>query len=455
MAENIGKSGVGGRIKRYANVTTKMSSLAFKLASERYLGFDINRTKHAEELREALGGLKGPLMKVAQILSTIPDVLPPEYVKKLETLQADAPAMGWLFVKRRMAAELGLNWEDKYAHFERQAISAASLGQVHKAISHDGKPLAVKLQYPDMASAIEADLNQLRFVFKLYERFENTISTNEMYQEIADRLYEELDYVNEAKNLNLYRLMLADEKTVSIPEVIPALSSDKLLSMTWLEGQKLMNWIENEPSQHERNKVAMNMFRAWYIPFYYYGVIHGDPHLGNYSIKDDLGINLMDFGAVRVFKPMFVSGVIDLYKALRDKNRKLAGEAYEKWGFKNLDRETIEVLNLWANFIYSPLLKDEVRPIQEVRSGDEGKKLVAHVRNELKRIGRISPPPEFVLMDRAAVGLGSVFLHLKAEVNWHRLFHELIDDFSTEELEKRQYNACTNVGLETSKLGKF
>ncbi|MGB0810038.1 MAG: ABC1 kinase family protein, partial [Candidatus Puniceispirillaceae bacterium] len=209
MAAYDGQSGVGGRIRRYARVTGTMSGLAARLAGERYLGMDVDRNKHAAQLREALGGLKGPLMKVAQILSTIPDALPPEYAEELAALQADAPSMGWLFVKRRIAAALGADWQGKYAQFDRQAISAASLGQVHKAVSHDGQALAVKLQYPDMASAIDADLRQLKLVFQLYERFDKAISTADIHKELSDRLREELDYGREAANLNLYRLMLA------------------------------------------------------------------------------------------------------------------------------------------------------------------------------------------------------------------------------------------------------
>jgi predicted unusual protein kinase regulating ubiquinone biosynthesis (AarF/ABC1/UbiB family) len=386
-------------------------------------------------------------MKVAQILSTIPDALPPEYADELAALQADAPPMGWLFVKRRMAAGLGADWQGKYAQFDRQAISAASLGQVHKATSHEGEPLAVKLQYPDMASAIDADLRQLKLVFQLYERFDSAISTADIHQELSDRLREELDYGREAANLNLYRFMLADESTVNIPEVKPDLSAQQLLTMSWLEGQKLMDWLATKPSQEQRNQVAMNMFRAWYIPFYFYGVIHGDPHLGNYSIDKGLKINLLDFGSIRIFRPEFVAGVIDLYKALRDRDNKLARQAYERWGFDGLDDEAIEVLNIWAGFIYAPLLADEVRPIQQMRSGSEGRELASKVHEELKRIGGIRPPREFVLMDRAAVGLGSVFLHLKAEVNWHRLFHDLIEDFSVEGLAKRQDEACSKVGV--------
>ena len=437
----------GGRLRRYAQVTSTMGGLAARVAGERYLGFDIDRGKHAADLRKALGGLKGPIMKVAQILSTIPDALPPEYADELASLQADAPAMGWLFTRRRMASELGTNWQEKFASFSRDAVSAASLGQVHQATSLDGEKLAVKLQYPDMQSAIEADLRQLKLLFQLYERYDSAISTRDIYDELSDRLKEELDYRREADNLRLYSYMLRDEAVVTLPEYVPELSSGRLLTMSWLDGTRVIPFLETNPSQEARNQIAKNMFRVWYVPFYYYGVIHGDPHLGNYSLRDDNTINLMDFGSIRLFRPQFVAGVIELYKALRDQNRDQAVDAYERWGFTGLDNEAISVLNMWAEFIYAPLLEDKVRPIQEMRNGKAGRELAGKVHQELKRIGGIKPPREFVLMDRAAVGLGSVFMHLGAEVNWHNLFHDLIDDFSVDALATRQKEAVAQVGL--------
>ncbi len=446
MARSEERSTIGRRLKRYAQVTGAMSGLAARLAGERYLGLELDRSEHANQLREALGSLKGPLMKVAQILSTIPDALPQEYAEELATLQADAPSMGWLFVKRRMRAELGIEWEKKFDSFDKNACSAASLGQVHKAI-HNGEKVAVKLQYPDMESAINADLNQLKLVFSLYERIDSAISTKDIHSELSDRLREELDYIREALNMKLYRLILADESDVILPEPVEALSTSRVLTMRWVEGQKLMKYLHSGPSQEDRNIVAINMFRTWYVPFYYYGVIHGDPHLGNYSITKDLKINLMDFGSIRVFRPEFVGGVIDLYKALRDGNNELAVHAYSQWGFDDLDKEAIEILNIWARFIYGPLLENKIRPIQEIRGGNYGRELAGKVHQELKRIGGIKPPREFVLMDRAAVGLGSVFMHLKAEVNWHQLFHGLIDDFTLKNLQTRQSQAIKKVGL--------
>ena len=148
----------GSRARRFVRTTRAVGGLAAKVAGERYLGVNINRDKHAGDLRAALGGLKGPLMKVAQILATIPDALPKEYAEELRQLQADAPSMGPPFVRRRMAGELGPEWRQSFAEFDLKAAHAASLGQVHRATLHEGQDVAVKLQYPDMKAAVEADL---------------------------------------------------------------------------------------------------------------------------------------------------------------------------------------------------------------------------------------------------------------------------------------------------------
>jgi predicted unusual protein kinase regulating ubiquinone biosynthesis (AarF/ABC1/UbiB family) len=431
-----GSSTLTGRVRRYAQVSTAVGGLAARLAGERYLGLSLDRERHASELKAALGGIKGPLMKVAQLLATIPDALPKEYAGELTKLQANAPAMGWPFVKRRMANELGADWPKRFRSFEREAARAASLGQVHRAVALDGRALACKLQYPDMASAVEADLRQLKLVMSIYERYDRAVSTADIHAEIADRLREELDYEREAKHIALYRRILAKEGGVHVPEVLPDLSTKRLLTMTWLDGRPLME-IVDAPIER-RNRIAYNMFRAWYVPFYFYGAIHGDPHLGNYTARADDAVNLLDFGCIRVFRPSFVAGVIDLYHALERGDDELAVHAYESWGFRNLGKEMIEVLNRWARFVYAPLLDDRQRRIQETDSGVYGREVAETVHGDLRRLGGVRPPREFVFMDRAAVGLGSVFLHLKAEINWHRTFHELIDGFEVRALEKRQ-----------------
>ena len=439
------RDNLGGRVKRYAKVSTSVGGLAARLAGERLLGIPIDRKSHARDLKTALGGLKGPLMKVAQIMATIPEALPQEYVQELIQLQSNAPAMGWPFVKRRMQAELGPGWQRRFESFEHAASAAASLGQVHKA-RLDGELLACKLQYPDMQSAVEADLAQLKLIFAIYKRYDKTIDTSQVHQEIAARLREELDYVLEARHQQLFGAMLAKEKAVHVAAVCPDLSTGRLLTMSWLDGRRLLEF--KEADLETRNAIAQNLFRAWYVPFYDYGIIHGDPHLGNYSVREDLSINLLDFGCIRVFRSPFVQGVIDLYRAIRDDDRDLAVHAYETWGFANLSDEIIDTLNLWANFVYGPLLDDRSRRIQESGGdGVYGREVAESVHRRLRELGGVRPPREFVFMDRAAIGLGGVFMHLRAEINWHRLFHDLIDRFDAEAMKRRQTQALNKAGV--------
>jgi predicted unusual protein kinase regulating ubiquinone biosynthesis (AarF/ABC1/UbiB family) len=435
----------GGRVARYARVSTAVGGLAARMAGERYLGIKVDRDAHAKELRAALGGLKGPLMKVAQLLATIPEAIPDEYVAELSQLQSNAPSMGWSFVRRRMQAELGHGWEARFQSFEREAAAAASLGQVHRAVGLDGRKLACKLQYPDMASAVEADLGQLRLILGLFERVDKAVSTKRVHEEISERLREELDYEREGQNMALYADILRDEPGVHVPVRVPELSTKRLLTMGWLEGDRITEVADRDPKLAE--KVAINMFRAWYAPLYRYGVLHGDPHLGNYSARPDGSINLMDFGCVRIFKPTFIKAVIDLYRSVQTNDVDMAAEAYRTWGFGDLSKEVVGILNIWARFIYEPLLEDKPRLIGQATNGIYGREIARQVHQELIRVGGVEVPREFVFMDRATLGLGSVFIHLKTKLNWHRLFEELIADFDVDAMTKRQTKVLKKLDI--------
>jgi predicted unusual protein kinase regulating ubiquinone biosynthesis (AarF/ABC1/UbiB family) len=436
-----------GEIRRMARTSGAVGGIAARVAGAKVFGLKTDRTAHAEDLRAILGGLKGPLMKVAQFLSTVPDALPAEYAEELAHLQSNAPAMGWNFVRRRMAAELGQDWERKFASFSREAAAAASLGQVHRAVLPDGREVACKLQYPDMASTVEADLRQLKLAMAIYHRMDNAIQHEEIYKELTARLREELDYEREAAQMRLYGIMLADQPDVHVPVPVEGYCTKRLLTMTWLEGRPLMRRLEEEPPAEERNRIAHALFHAWYVPFYRYGVIHGDPHLGNYQVRPDGSVNLLDFGAIRVFAPKFVRGVIDLYEAVRDRDDAKAHHAYETWGFTDLSREKMEVLNLWARFLYEPLVEDRVRRIQLTDDPQFGREVAEQVHAGLQRTGGVKPPREFVLMDRSAIGLGGVFVRLKAELNWFRMFQGLVEGFDEAALAERQAKALAAAGV--------
>jgi predicted unusual protein kinase regulating ubiquinone biosynthesis (AarF/ABC1/UbiB family) len=181
------------RAARYARVGANMGGVAARMAGARLFAREGQDASNAAALAQALGGLKGPIMKVAQLLATIPDIIPPEYAAELQKLQSEAPPMGAAFVKRRMQAELGPDWQARFGSFDLKPAAAASLGQVHRATTKTGEPLACKLQYPDMQSAVEADIRQLEIVFALHRRFDPAIDTREISKEIGERVREELD----------------------------------------------------------------------------------------------------------------------------------------------------------------------------------------------------------------------------------------------------------------------
>jgi predicted unusual protein kinase regulating ubiquinone biosynthesis (AarF/ABC1/UbiB family) len=438
------------RAARYARVGANMSGVAARMAGTRLFGAN-GQISNAAALTQALGGLKGPMMKVAQMMATIPDLLPPQYAEELQTLQNDAPPMGAAFVKRRMQAELGTDWQSRFGAFDLRPAAAASLGQVHRASTKDGAPLACKLQYPDMQSAVEADLNQLDILFGLHRQFSAAVDTREVATEIADRLREELDYAREAKHAALYAEILRDDETVRVPHVHKDLSTGRLLTLGWLEGEKLLDF--KTADEATRNRLSLAMFRAWWYPMSHYAVIHGDPHPGNYTVFRDeagapAGINLLDYGCIRIFPPRFAAGVVDLYRGFLHGDEARVVHAYESWGFKNLTKDLVETLNIWARFIYAPLLDDRVRTVADgIAPGQYGRREAFLLHQALKSKGPVKIPREFVFMDRAAIGLGSVFLHLQARMNFHRLYEDLIEDFDPDVLAQRQQQALVGAGL--------
>jgi len=427
------------RANRYIQLTGQVGGLLAKLGANRFLGVDIDKNKHALNLKKDLGEVKGPFMKIAQLISMIPDALPIEYSKQLMQLQSHAPSMGESFVRRRMANELGEDWIKFFLNFNTTASYAASLGQVHKAKLKNGDIVACKLQYPDMQSAVNADLNQFKLILNLFEKYNKAIKTKKIFSEIKDRLIEEIDYENEIKNINIFEKIFKFDKSVNIPKIYRNSSTKRLITMTWLDGQSLDNILLISKNKKELSeRIAINIFNAWYMPFYKFCVIHGDPHFGNYTFKKNGDINLFDFGCVRFFPINFVKAVLNLYHALEKKDEDLTVEAYKTWGFKKINKKLIKILNLWASYIYGPLLEDKKRLIQGEKNRGYGIGVANNVYKELKKIGGVEPPKEFVFMDRAAIGMGSLFMKLDVKLNWHKLFKDLINDFDEKRILKER-----------------
>lgn len=381
-------------------------------------------------LKAALGTLKGPMMKIAQILGNIPGALPDNYREAFAELQSMAPPMGPLFVKRRMRQELGENYNSLFCNFELDAFKAASLGQVHKAELKSGEKVVCKLQYPAMKETVASDLQQFVFVLNSLSFTGRSIEARGLIDELADRLYEEIDYRKEVSNLELFRAIYASQdfqahiKAPCIPKVFTDYSTDKLIVMEYLAGEPLVAACHN---QDMANNVGRSLFWCWYWPLYYAGVIHGDSHMGNYALGSDGTLQLYDFGCVKVFSQEFVKSIEYLYRGLLHNDKDQYVHAFEKWGFVPLHNSVIECLHKWALYMYGPLLEDKVRPIDEDFSSEKGRLLAREVFRQLKKAGGVTPPKEFVFLDRATVGMGGTLMNLKSVNNWHKEFEALLE----------------------------
>ncbi|QCE33668.1 AarF/ABC1/UbiB kinase family protein [Acetobacteraceae bacterium] len=401
----------------------------------------------AEKLKAALGNLRGPLVKVAQLMASIPGLLPEDYIAELSELQMQAPAMGWSFVQRRMRNELGQDWERYFNSFDKKACNAASLGQVHKAFLSNGYKVACKLQYPGMEKSIESDLLQLKALFGVYSFFDGAIKQDRVFKELSDRLREELDYRREVANLSIFGNILKSIPEIHVPRPAKRISTHRLLVMEWLEGISFSDFLSKNPSQEERNKVARTLFKAWYLPFYSFGFLHGDPHSGNYGVRENGDVNLFDLGSIRVFPAKFVQGVVQLYQAMKEQDPLKQRKAYEMWGFKEVNDDIFEALNLWSSFFFRPFLIEGEHSLEKTNNSEAAHEVLENVYATLKKGGGVTLPQEFVLLDRSALGLGGAFLRLGASINWKALFEEEIALFSMENLANAQQEILQSAGL--------
>jgi len=435
-----------GRIKHYSGVTTGLAGVAIRGTGRWLGGKDVMGIDNARDIVRMLGGLRGPLMKGAQIAGGLPEILPPEFAAELAKLQSDAPEMGVAFVRRRMAAELGRDWQTKFKSFDLKAAHAASLGQVHRATGHDGRVLACKLQYPDMQSAVEADLTQLKTVLSLQRLAEHKFDTSEIAEEAVERIREELDYAREAAHMRLFGFMFKGDERIAAPEPVGELSTERLLTMTWLEGAPFREALKRP--QAERDAIGRALYHAWFLPLYRFGVVHGDAHLGNYTVRADGGINLLDFGCVRVFPPRVVGGLVGLYRAQLRGDDALAANAYADWGFAHATPELVEKMRPWATMVFGPLLEDRERTIGEgAPSFMADPRQIWTMKKRLREGAAVRPPREFMFVARAILGVGAALVHLNAKLNWHRMFEDLIADFDTDVVAARQKEALRAAAL--------
>jgi predicted unusual protein kinase regulating ubiquinone biosynthesis (AarF/ABC1/UbiB family) len=262
------------------------------------------RLEQAKQVRQELQSLRGPIMKVGQVLSMQTRFLGPELIEELSALQMQAPPMHPTLMRAQFKSAFGKSPEAVFRSFAPEPFAAASLGQVHWAVTKSGQDVAVKIQYPAMQEAIQSDFQALRaagFAARLTGHLKESV-----IREVERGILEETDYVNEARNIAHFRKALAPLDFVRVPEVHRALSSDQVLTMSRVPGLRLQDFLKTNPSQALRDQLGAGLTRLFFFQLFRVQALHADPHPGNYLLNNDGTIGLVDFGCVKYLKPEVV-----------------------------------------------------------------------------------------------------------------------------------------------------
>jgi predicted unusual protein kinase regulating ubiquinone biosynthesis (AarF/ABC1/UbiB family) len=379
----------------------------------------------AMKIADTFGELKGAVMKLGQVLSIQEDAVPPEFREVLAKLQSQAPPMHPSYAVEAIQAELGAKVGDLFGSFERRPIASASLGQVHAATLRDGTPVVVKVQYPGIEKTIRADLKMVEPVVKAIALTGRSYDMREMLEEVEARLGEELDYEKEAANQEALALGLASLESVRVPRVIRSHSRRRVITMDRLEGVHLDAYVARAPSRGERHARARILSELFWTMECDLGVLHADPHPGNFLFLDDGRIGLLDFGCMKRFDDAFLRGYVRLMRRILARDDEGVLDMYERMGFLSEEVRTPERVRAWLDWSYlscRPFIED--RPWPDPSRGESWSAMIREMHESLAQItlkvGTYTPR-DSVYLNRVSLGMMCFWTRLDASLNWHRL----------------------------------
>ncbi len=379
----------------------------------------------AEQVVDTLGNMKGALMKIGQMASFLDQGMPEHVRETLAQLQADAPPMSTDLVDRVVLDELGAVPSEVFAEFDPDPIAAASIGQVHRAITREGVAVAVKVQYPGVDEAIQSDLANADAIFIGLQTLFPGLDPDSIADELRARITEELDYHTEASNQQLFADYYRDHPFISVPDVLPAYSSRAVLTTALAEGvpfAEMLGW-----GQDQRNLAAETIYRFAFGSIYQLGAFNGDPHPGNYLFRPDGHVTFLDFGLVKRFDEQALSGFKALLNAMVfEPDASQFRAQVEALGLLKRDQPFAddEVVEYFGHF-YDFVRGDG----QYTISNEYAAATVRHIFNPSGRFAEIrrsaNVPPDFVIIQRINLGLLALFGQLNATANWRRIADEL------------------------------
>ena len=370
--------------------------------------------KTAEEAAQLMGNMKGLFMKLGQIASFAQESLPPAARQALQGLQNDAPPMDFALVREVIESELGQDIGALFTSIDEEPLAAASIGQVHEARLRTGEHVVLKVQYPGVDRAMEADLKFSGGLATMIGAVNRNVDARALVAELRARVLDELDYRKELANQRLFGALWAGHPLIHIPRVFPAYSSKRVLCQEFRRGLSFYDFLDvaNEP---ERRMASFVLNDFVFDSMHLHHVFNGDPHPGNYLFQEDGGITFLDFGCIKYFQPEFIDDLQGLNRALVEGDLEDFDRYIRKLQIvlpgRDYDRDM-----LWEFFSYhaAPFAID-----REFQFTDEHMRKVGEIMQR-KNLQQLNLPPDLLFFNRITFGLNSIFFKLGARSNWHR-----------------------------------
>ncbi|MCY2954857.1 MAG: AarF/UbiB family protein [Planctomycetota bacterium] len=392
------------------------------------------RRNVSRRVREELAELKGPLMKFGQILSMQTQMLPDESIEELSNLQMRAPGMHPTLARAQFKSSLGRYPEEVFREFEAEPFAAASLGQVHRAMTRSGEKVAVKIQYPAIRTAIENDFKLLRTA-TLPGRMTGHLPVS-ILKEVQRGFLEETDYINEGRNIDFLREALADLPYVTAPKVYWDATTDRVLTMSYVDGLTIRDFLSRRPPQEVRNLIGQRLLEMFLFQIHCVHVVHADPHPGNYFFNLEGHIGMVDFGCVKKYS----ADVSELSRCFIDRSWTNGEKQVQRisrllWGTPQFSRraKTREMLRSVSEFY------DMVYPPPETRRSvvdfADPALLGALTRNFQEAVRNKLCNAEFAFSSRAELGLYNLLHQLRSRVDTRRVWSGVVERLSETPIE--------------------
>ena len=399
----------------------------FRSADESRKALLDTHIKNAIRTVERSKELRGAFMKLVQMLSMRDDILPTEALQVLSVVQSSVPPMDYPLIRKQIIRELGRPPETVFAWFDVDAFAAASLGQVHKARLKSGEDVVVKVQYPGVEETVNQDLKNMKALLQTFtligrDVMRQRIDQSEVYQELEERLHEELDYVNEAKNIALFQKLFRDDDEVVIPDVYPDVSSRRVLTMSLVEGYPFKDILGPGIDQELKDWVALKYFRVVWRQIFEFGMLHTDPHPGNYLVTFHPKLAILDFGSIRIFPEPIRKAYHRLAKAILAWDETAMAECFVRLGFLGPDDAPAPMVRI-MKIIFEPVLRDRKYDPRDYNSIEKGMEIAGiGIEHRLFR-----EPGHRVFLSRALLGLDAYLKQLGTVTNWHREFKACVE----------------------------